>query len=95
MLGALGSDTPDGLRFRVGDRLEFELFQLRPDAFYVPGPVVVIDGKEVLRRPIGTNQTLLRGAGIAIQFTPNSKHWFFHYNNPNESDPRADPPRLV
>jgi len=80
--GSRISFSPDGTRFGYAGRQGQEW-------------VIVIDGKEVLRRPIGTNQTLLRGAGIGIQFTPNSKHWFFHYNNPNEQDPRADPPRLI
>jgi hypothetical protein len=55
----------------------------------------MVDGKEVIRRPIGTNQTVLRGAGLAIQFTPNGKHWFLHYNNMSESNPLADPPRMI
>ncbi len=76
------SFSPDGTRFGYAGRQGQEW-------------VVMIDGKEALRRPIGTNETLLRGAGIGIRFTPNSKHWFFHYNNPNEGNPRADPPRLV
>lgn len=79
--GSRISFSPDGTRFGYAGRQGQEW-------------VIVIDGKEVLRRPIGTNETLLRGAGIGIQFTPNSRHWFFRYYNPNERDPRADPPRL-
>lgn len=36
------SDTPDDLRLRVGKGLEFEVFQVRRDAFYVPGLDYVI-----------------------------------------------------
>ena len=43
------SFSPDGTRYGYAGRQGQEW-------------VVVIDGKEVLRRPIGTNQTLLRGA---------------------------------
>ncbi|MDX2206648.1 MAG: hypothetical protein SFU57_03315 [Gemmatimonadales bacterium] len=76
------SFSPDGTRFGYAGRQGQEW-------------VIVIDGKEALRRPIGSNETLLRGAGIGIGFTPNSRHWFFHYNNPNEGNPLADPPRLI
>ena len=76
------SFSPDGTRFGYVGRQSQEW-------------VAMVDGKEVLRRPIGTNQTVLRGAGLAIQFTPNGKHWFLHYNNGNEGNPLADPPRLI
>jgi hypothetical protein len=32
------SDSPDGLRMRIGNGLEFGVFHVAPDAFYVPGP---------------------------------------------------------
>ncbi len=76
------SFSPDGTRFAYVGRQGQEW-------------VAMVDGKEVLRRPIGTNQTVLRGAGLAIQFTPNGKHWFLHYNNGSESNPLADPPRMI
>ena len=31
-------EAPDGLRMRVGGGLEFDVFQVAPDVFYVPGP---------------------------------------------------------
>lgn len=34
----LVSDSPGGLRLRAGDGLEFDMFHVAPDAFYVPGP---------------------------------------------------------
>lgn len=74
--------SPDGTRFSYVGRQGQEW-------------VAMVDGKEVLRKPIGTNTTVLRGAGLGIRFSPNSKHWFLHYSNRNEQDPRADPPRLI
>ncbi|MEO8224722.1 MAG: hypothetical protein ABI661_07930 [Gammaproteobacteria bacterium] len=80
--GGMSNHSPDGTRFGYIGRQGQEW-------------VVMIDGKEALRRPIGTNQTVLRGAGLALKFSPNGKHWFLHYNNPSESDPRTDPNRMI
>lgn len=74
--------SPDGSRFGYVGRQGQEW-------------VAMVDGKEALRRPIGTNQTVLGGGGLGIRFSPNGKHWFLHYNNPNEGNPLADPPRLI
>jgi hypothetical protein len=74
--------SPDGTRFGYVGRQGQEW-------------VAMVDGKEALRRPIGTNQTVLRGGGLGIRFSPNGKHWFLHYNNGSESNPLADPPRLI
>jgi hypothetical protein len=76
------SYSPDGTRFGYVGRQGQEW-------------VAMVDGKEVLRKPIGTNQTLLRGAGLGISFSPNSRHWFLYYNNRSEGNPLADPPRLI
>jgi CubicO group peptidase (beta-lactamase class C family) len=42
----------DGLRLRVGSGLEFDVFHVRPDAFYVPGPdwVFGVSGVGAARR---------------------------------------------
>ncbi|MBL8998502.1 MAG: beta-lactamase family protein [Gemmatimonadetes bacterium] len=34
----LVTDSPGGLRLRAGDGLEFDVFHVAPDEFYVPGP---------------------------------------------------------
>ena len=80
--GGMINHSPDGTRFSYVGRQGQEW-------------VVMIDGKEALRRPIGTNQTVLRGSGLSVRFTPNGKHWFLHYNNGSEGNPLADPPRLI
>lgn len=74
--------SPDGSRFGYVGRQGQEW-------------VAMVDGKEALRRPIGTNRTVLGGGGLGIRFSPNGKHWFLHYNNGSESNPLADPPRLI
>lgn len=38
--------------------------------------VVIIDGKEAYRSPLGTNSTIANGGFPSIRFTPNSKHLF-------------------
>lgn len=53
--------------------------------------IVVVDGKEVFRRPIGTNGLIRRGGGPRVQFTPGGKHWFVHYHNPEARQPTEDP----
>lgn len=53
--------------------------------------IVVVDGKEVYRQPIGTNGLIRRGGGPRVQFTPNGKHWFVHYTNPEVARPTDDP----
>lgn len=56
--------------------------------------VVMVDGKEVLRAPIGNNQSIANGKGFQIRFTPNNRHWYYRYENPTHPDQRADQPRI-
>lgn len=70
--------SPDGSRFAYGARSGSDY-------------VVMVDGKEVRRAPIKNNPQLAGGAGLWLQFTPNSKHFHFYYTNLAARDSREDP----
>jgi hypothetical protein len=53
--------------------------------------IAVVDGKEVFRRPIGSNDHINRGGGPHVRFSPNGKHWFIYYRNPSALRPGQDP----
>ena len=53
--------------------------------------IAVVDGKEVFRRPIGSNDLIMRGGGPWVQFSPNGKHWFLLYRNTVARQPTEDP----
>jgi len=53
--------------------------------------IAVVDGKEVFRRAIGSNDLIVRGGGPRMGFSPNGKHWFLHYHNPSARQPTEDP----
>ncbi|MEZ4588990.1 MAG: hypothetical protein R2909_21675 [Gemmatimonadales bacterium] len=53
--------------------------------------IAVVDGKEVYRQPIGSNDLINRGGGPHLRFSPNGKHWVFYYHNPDARLPTADP----
>jgi hypothetical protein len=53
--------------------------------------IAVVDGKEVYRQPIGSNDLVNRGGGPHVRFSPNGKHWFIYYHNPSATRPTDDP----
>jgi hypothetical protein len=53
--------------------------------------IAVVDGKEVYRQPIGTNDLINRGGGPHLRFSPNGKHWVLYYHNPDVQRPTDDP----
>ncbi|MGE3618514.1 MAG: hypothetical protein AB7L66_21770, partial [Gemmatimonadales bacterium] len=53
--------------------------------------IAVVDGKEVYRRAIGTNDLVHRGGGPHLRFSPNGKHWVLYYHNPSAQQPADDP----
>ncbi|MEZ4457321.1 MAG: hypothetical protein R2882_12360 [Gemmatimonadales bacterium] len=53
--------------------------------------IAVVDGKEVYRQPIGTNDLVNRGGGPHLRFSPNGKHWVLYYTNPSVVRPTDDP----
>lgn len=75
--GGFVNFSPDGRRFGYGARLGLEY-------------VVVVDGKEVGRGPVPGVGKQLMFSGVL--FSPNSQHWFYHYDVNGRSPRDPDPP---
>lgn len=68
--------SPDGSRFAYAARAGADW-------------VVMVDGKEAARGPIGQNHALAGNGGFDLRFTPNGKHWLFELSN-NSGPPQQN-----